>query len=63
LIEVRCKNCGKLLGWFEGKGEVKCPRTSCGVINSFDVSEMPTKKMQNHISMKNRTTSSGATFH
>ncbi len=34
--EVRCKGCGRLLGKYEGKGEVKCPKTKCGGMNTFD---------------------------
>lgn len=36
MVDVRCKNCGKLLGKFNGSGEVKCPRTSCNGKNIFD---------------------------
>lgn len=36
LIEVRCGGCGRLLGRFHGKGDVKCPKTLCGGRNVFD---------------------------
>jgi uncharacterized Zn finger protein (UPF0148 family) len=26
MIPVRCPKCGRLLGYFDGKGEVICPR-------------------------------------
>ena len=26
MIPVRCPKCGRLLGYFEGKGEIICPR-------------------------------------
>lgn len=44
VIEVRCQKCNKLLGLFEGKGEIKCPRTGCGQINRFNVTEGAEKK-------------------
>lgn len=31
----RCPNCDRLLGKFEGKGEIKCPR--CKAIVEFDI--------------------------
>ena len=36
MIEVRCKGCGKLLGYFKGKGDIKCPKVYCGGRNIFD---------------------------
>jgi LSD1 subclass zinc finger protein len=30
--EIRCKKCGKLLGYIDGKYEIKCPR--CGAMNA-----------------------------
>lgn len=65
LIEVRCKSCDKLLGRFEGKGEVKCPRVNCGGKNIFDTEKGTVKftPKQNHVAMKDRTSSSGFTFH
>lgn len=35
LREVRCASCGRLLGKFTGKGEVKCPK--CNTVNNFIV--------------------------
>jgi LSD1 subclass zinc finger protein len=32
--EIRCKNCGKLLGKIDGKAEIKCPR--CKEINTVN---------------------------
>ena len=63
MVEVRCKGCGKLLGKFDGIGEIKCPRASCGGKNTFNtktgsISFIPV----NHVSMKDRATSSGVTF-
>lgn len=26
MMAIRCPKCGKLLGYFEGKGEMICPR-------------------------------------
>lgn len=28
-----------MLGTFEGRGEVKCPKTECGCMNIFNTSE------------------------
>lgn len=64
MIEVRCKGCGRLLGKFDGVGEIKCPRTSCGGKNVFDTNLNSIKFIprQNHVALKDRTTSSGVTF-
>lgn len=63
MVEVRCKGCGKLLGKFDGTGEIKCPSIVCGGKNTFNTKTgkvvfVPVK----HVSMKSRTTSSGVTF-
>lgn len=34
MIELRCWKCGKLLGFIEGKAEIKCPR--CKEINRIN---------------------------
>lgn len=26
MIPIRCPKCGRLLGYFEGRGETQCPR-------------------------------------
>ena len=63
MLEVRCKNCGKLLGKFIGTGEVKCPRTSCGGKNIFDTRTGDVRYVpMTHVAMKDRTTSSGVKF-
>lgn len=63
MIDVRCKGCGKLLGKFDGIGEVKCPRINCGGKNTFNTKTGSiTFTPANNVSMKNRTTSSGVTF-
>ena len=63
MTEVRCKVCGKLLGKFDGSGEIKCPRSSCGGKNIFDTKTGYRKYVpMNHVSMKERTTSSGHVF-
>lgn len=63
MLEVRCKNCGKLLGKFIGTGEVKCPRASCGGKNVFNTKNGDVKYIpMSHVTMKDRTTSSGCTF-
>lgn len=63
MLDVRCKNCGKLLGKFTGSGEVKCPRTNCGGKNIFDTSTGDVRYVSmTHVAMKDRTTSSGCTF-
>lgn len=40
MVEVRCKQCGKLLGYIEGKYQIKCTGLyhgkKCGFINSGD---------------------------
>ena len=63
MVEVHCKGCGKLLGKFDGTGEIKCPSIGCGCKNTFNTKTgkvifVPVK----HVSLKNRTTSSGVTF-
>lgn len=63
MVEVRCKKCGKLLGFFSGKGQIKCPRSGCGYMNEFDVSGQKVPAPKRKMSMKNRTTSSGMTLH
>ena len=63
MIEVRCKECNKLLGKFDGSGEIKCPRINCGVKNIFDTKTNSIKAIPtNHVKMKDRTTSSGCRF-
>lgn len=62
-MEIRCKKCGKLLGKFEGVGEVKCTRTGCGEKNIFNTKTGNVNCVAtNHVPMRNRTTSSGHTF-
>ena len=34
--EVRCPKCGKLLGFFSGKGEIQCPRCRKDIKVFFD---------------------------
>lgn len=62
--EIRCKSCDKLLGKFSGQGEVKCSRNSCGAVNLFDTvtSRHEILKERKHVTMKERTTSSGVIF-
>ena len=61
--EVRCKGCNKLLGKFDGIGEIKCPRVNCGVKNIFDTKTDSIKAIpDNHVKMKDRTTASGCRF-
>ena len=33
MTEIRCKKCNKLLGYIDGKYEIKCPR--CGEMNVY----------------------------
>lgn len=61
MIAVRCAGCGRLLGWFEGKGKMKCPKVKCGAITEFDTSTM-VKTKKKCPDMKHRNTSSGVTF-
>lgn len=65
MVEIRCKKCGKLLGKFEGTGEVKCPRTNCAGKNIFDTKAGTNKYVppEKHIPLRDRATSSGVTFH
>lgn len=62
--EIRCKMCDKLLGKFNGQGEIKCSRSGCGAVNSFDTvtGKQEILKQRKHITMKERKTSSGVTF-
>ena len=62
MVAVRCKGCGKLLGFFDGEGDVKCPRSGCGCQNKFNTADMVPSKKKNSMSLKNRTTSSGVTL-
>lgn len=62
--EIRCKSCNKLLGIFQGAGEIKCPRTSCNAVNRFDTKKKIHELIgsRSHELMGNRQTSSGVTF-
>lgn len=64
MIEVRCAGCGRLLGRFEGKGEIKCPKVDCGGRNVFDTVSGVKKFIPKpkHTDLRNRKTSSGVTF-
>ena len=63
MTEIHCKNCGKLLGKFDGLGEVKCPRVNCKGKNIFDTRTGYAKFVPvTHVAMKDRTTSSGVIF-
>lgn len=64
MIEVRCKGCGRLLGRFEGKGSVKCPKVDCGGTNVFDTEKGLLSFVPKWVgtSLKDRKTSSGVTF-
>lgn len=43
MIEVRCPKCGKLLGRYEGRGEVQCPRCRGNTIILFDTEKKKTE--------------------
>ncbi|MBC8536887.1 zinc finger domain-containing protein [Feifania hominis] len=34
MLEIRCEHCGRLLGFFLGRAQIKCPR--CKRINTID---------------------------
>lgn len=63
-IEIRCKGCGRLLGKFVGKGEIKCPRCDCRGTNVFDTvtGEFKFMPRPKHTNLGLRKTSSGVTF-
>lgn len=63
MIAVRCNKCGKLLGFYDGKGEVKCPRSGCGQKTVFDTDKMKgeSKTGKGHTDLRYRKTSSGIT--
>lgn len=61
MVDVRCKNCGKLLGKFNGVGEVKCPRASCNGKNIFDTRTGKVEYIPITHNLKNRTDSGGNT--
>lgn len=64
MMEIRCKNCGRLLGKFQGTGEVKCPKTSCKGKNVFNTKTGKVVFIPiTHVNLKDRATSSGVTFH
>lgn len=64
MIEVRCAGCGRLLGKFEGKGEVKCPKVGCGGRNKFNTATGERKFIPKPIgiNLRERKTSSGVTL-
>lgn len=64
MIEVRCKECGKLLGKFQGKAEIICPRTRCSGMNKFDTETGEHNFIPKHkpVTFKTRTTSSRVSF-
>ena len=62
MIEIRCPNCGKLLGKYSGMGEVKCTRASCGKKILFDTNQKLVKIAPAHVPLKSRSVSSGHTF-
>ena len=64
MVEVRCKNCGKLLGKFDGIGEIKCPRINCGrkIVFNTKTGSINYAPENRHVSMKDRASSSGHTF-
>lgn len=39
MTEVRCPECGRLLGYFDGKGVVQCSRCRKGVKVEFDTTK------------------------
>ena len=41
--EIRCPKCGKLLGYFSGKGEMQCPRCRKGIKVYFDTTKKVTE--------------------
>lgn len=60
---IRCKYCGKLLGKFDGRGEVKCTRSSCGALNTFNtVTNEHKARCYENSDLSKRKTSSGVTF-
>ena len=61
MIEVRGKNCGKLLVKFNGAGEIKCPKYDCSSINKFNTQtgEQSISRPDNPTPMRSRTTASG----
>lgn len=65
MVEIRCLSCKKLLGKFEGRGEIKCPRINCSMVNKFDTKKnihYVVKPSKEHVLMSSRKTSSGVTF-
>lgn len=46
MTEVRCPKCNKLLGYFEGRGEIVCPRCRKDAKVHFDTHR---KQVQIHI--------------
>lgn len=62
--EIKCRNCGKLLGEFEGLGKIKCPRHDCRSINKFNTQtgKHSAAKARKSTPMSKRTTASGVTF-
>ena len=36
MIKVRCPECNRMMGYFEGRGEIKCPRCRKDTLVCFD---------------------------
>ena len=54
MTEVRCPECGRLLGYFQGKGEVQCSRCRKGVTVYFDTEKdiVKTERQERHLTQK-----------
>lgn len=64
MVKITCMNCGRALGKFEGKGEIKCTGRDCYGTNVFDTKagNQSFVKKKIHIPLAERKTSSGVTF-
>lgn len=59
--EIRCQECNRFLGKIDGMFEIKCPR--CHLINKGNADTGEIEKIyKSHVSMNERSTSSGVTF-
>lgn len=52
MLEFKCKDCGKLLGYIDGIAEIKCPR--CHALNRFENQREPPPKQSKNQSAKER---------
>lgn len=43
MTPIRCPKCGRLLGYFEGRGEIQCPRCRKNTVVLFNTDKKTTE--------------------